>query len=86
MSPCIHALETGLSSDPLMNRMVSQLDGYTLVSNSDAHSPAKLGREANVLDTELNYAAMKRAIETGNRLDLGVTAPAHGLTLIKVFY
>ena len=65
MSPCIHALETGLSSDPLMNRMVSQLDGYTLVSNSDAHSPAKLGREANVLDTEMNYAAMKRAIETG---------------------
>lgn len=65
MSSCIHALETGLSSDPPMNRMVSGLDGYTLVSNSDAHSPAKLGREANVLDAELSYTAMKRAIETG---------------------
>ncbi len=61
----IHALETGLSSDPPMNWRVSQLDGYTLVSNSDAHSPQKLGREGNLLDTELSYPAMKRAIETG---------------------
>jgi len=61
----IRALETGLSSDPPMNWRVSQLDRYTLVSNSDAHSPQKLGREANLLDTELSYPAMKRAIETG---------------------
>lgn len=61
----IHALETGLSSDPPMNWRVSQLDGYTLVSNSDAHSPQKLGREANLLYTDLSYSAMKRAIETG---------------------
>lgn len=65
MSGYIHALETGLSSDPPMNRRVSMLDGYTLVSNSDAHSPAKLGREANLIDGKLDYPAMKRAIETG---------------------
>lgn len=61
----IHALETGLSSDPPMNWRVSQLDGYTLVSNSDAHSPQKLGREGNLLDTALSYPALKHAIETG---------------------
>lgn len=65
MSPYIKALETGLSSDPPMNRRVSMLDGYTLVSNSDAHSPSKLGREANLLEGEMSYPAMKRAIETG---------------------
>jgi len=65
MSPYVHALETGLSSDPPMNRMVSMLDKYMLVSNSDAHSPAKLGREANILDTGLSYGQMKHAIETG---------------------
>lgn len=65
MAPYIHAMETGLSSDPLMNRRLSMLDGYTLVSNSDAHSPAKLGREANLLDCELSYPSVKHAIETG---------------------
>ena len=61
----IHALETGLSSDPLMNRRVPMLDGYTMVSDSDAHSPAKLGRECNLIETELSYPALKRALETG---------------------
>ena len=65
LTPHIHALETGLSSDPPMNRRLSQLDGYLLVSNSDAHSPAKLGREANVLDSEMSYPALKRALDTG---------------------
>ena len=65
MSPFVHALETGLSSDPLMNRRLSMLDQYILISNSDAHSPAKLGREANILSCEMNYPALKRAIETG---------------------
>ncbi|MBQ7867427.1 MAG: UvrD-helicase domain-containing protein [Clostridia bacterium] len=65
MTPYIHAMETGLSSDPLMNRRLSMLDQYTLVSNSDAHSPAKLGREANLLDCEMSFPALKRAIETG---------------------
>ena len=61
----IHAVETGLSSDPPMNWRVSQLDGLTLVSNSDAHSPAKLGREANLLDTGRTYPELVRAIRTG---------------------
>ena len=64
----IHALETGLSSDPPMNWRVSALDRYQLISNSDAHSPAKLGREANLLDCELSYRGLKRAIETGEGL------------------
>ena len=65
LSGYIRALETGLSSDPPMNWRVSDLDGRTLVSNSDAHSPAKLAREANVLSVEAGYPALKRAIETG---------------------
>ncbi len=51
----IHAIETGLSSDPAMNWRLSALDKVTLISNSDAHSPAKLGREANVFDCEMDY-------------------------------
>ena len=65
LTPHIHAVETGLSSDPPMNWRVSQLDGLTLVSHSDAHSPAKLGREANLMDTPLTYPGMVRAIRTG---------------------
>ncbi len=65
MAGGIHALETGLSSDPPMNWRVSQLDKYTLVSNSDAHSPQKLGREGNLLEGPLSYPSLKRAIETG---------------------
>ncbi len=64
----IHALETGLSSDPPMNRRLSQLDKYHLVSNSDAHSPAKLGREANMLEGDLSYPGLKRALDTGEGL------------------
>jgi len=61
----IFALETGLSSDPMMNWMVSSLDRYSLLSNSDAHSPEKLGREANVFELkELSYAAIINAIRT----------------------
>jgi len=61
----IRAVETGLSSDPPMNRLCSFLDGYTLISNSDAHSPEKLGREANLLDTDLSYPAIIGAL-SGN--------------------
>lgn len=60
----IFALETGLSSDPRMNWRLSALDRYTLVSNSDAHSPDKLGREANVLDCELSYDSIVDAIRS----------------------
>ena len=67
----IFAVETGLSSDPPMNWRLSQLDRYTLVSNSDAHSPAKIGREACVFDTELSYFAMRAALE--NRSGYGGT-------------
>ncbi len=59
----IYAGETGLSSDPAMNWRVSGLDKITLISNSDAHSPAKLGREANVFDTDISYQAITEAIK-----------------------
>jgi uncharacterized protein (TIGR00375 family) len=61
----IFALETGLSSDPVMNWRISGLDRYRLVSNSDAHSPPMLGREATVFDTDLDYFAIRQALETG---------------------
>ncbi|HXI09333.1 MAG TPA: endonuclease Q family protein, partial [Thermodesulfobacteriota bacterium] len=59
----IHAIETGLSSDPRMNWRVSALDGITLISNSDAHSPSKLGREANVLDCPMDYGEIMKVIK-----------------------
>jgi len=62
----IYAIETGLSSDPLMNWRLSALDKITLISNSDAHSPQKIGREANVFDTELSYTAIAEAIKAKN--------------------
>ncbi|KPL10678.1 DNA helicase UvrD [candidate division TA06 bacterium SM1_40] len=60
----IFSLETGLSSDPAMNWRISALDSYTLMSNSDAHSPTKLGREANVFDCELSYDAIREVLKT----------------------
>ena len=65
LAPHIFAVETGLSSDPPMNWRVSSLDRFRLVSNSDAHSPEKLGREVCVFDTDLDYFALRRALETG---------------------
>ena len=59
----IFAIETGLSSDPPMNWRLSCLDKITLISNSDSHSPQKIGREANVFDTDLNYSAIVEAIK-----------------------
>ncbi|VEN75433.1 DNA helicase [Candidatus Desulfarcum epimagneticum] len=66
LTPHIFALETGLSSDPPMNWRVSALDGLTLVSNSDAHSPMKLGREANLFDADLDYDDIVSAMKTGD--------------------
>ncbi|HAZ10853.1 MAG TPA: DNA helicase UvrD [Candidatus Omnitrophica bacterium] len=54
----IYALETGLSSDPGMNWQWSKLDRFNLISNSDSHSPQKIGREANVFDIEMSYKAV----------------------------
>lgn len=64
-APHVFALETGLSSDPPMNWRVGRLDRFRLISNSDAHSPAKLGREATVFDVVPDYFAIRRALETG---------------------
>ncbi len=66
LTPHIFALETGLSSDPPMNWRVSGIDRYTLVSNSDAHSPEKLAREATLFDTALSYPAIFDALRTGD--------------------
>jgi uncharacterized protein (TIGR00375 family) len=54
----IYALETGLSSDPGMNWQWSKLDRFNLISNSDSHSPQKIGREANVFDVDMSYKAI----------------------------
>jgi uncharacterized protein (TIGR00375 family) len=58
----IRAVETGLSSDPAMNWRLSFLDQVALISNSDAHSPRKLAREANILNCELSYARVCKAL------------------------
>ena len=73
----IFAVETGLSSDPLMNWRCAQLDRFFLVSNSDAHSAEKIGREANLFDTELSYFAMVDALRAGD--------PARALGTIEFF-
>jgi uncharacterized protein (TIGR00375 family) len=63
LSSHVFALETGLSSDPAMNRLVSALDRFTLISNSDCHSPGKIGREATVFDTRFDFFGMKTALQ-----------------------
>lgn len=73
LTPHIFALETGLSSDPPMNWRVSGLDRYTLVSNSDAHSPAKLGREATLFTGELSYDAIFAAMRSADPTCFGGT-------------
>ena len=63
----IYALETGLSSDPQMNWRVSSLDRFTLISNSDAHSPSRLGREANVFSQRIGYKDIKKILREKNK-------------------
>ncbi|MEI6831243.1 MAG: endonuclease Q family protein [Candidatus Omnitrophota bacterium] len=63
----IFALETGLSSDPAMNWRLSALDKFTLISNSDAHSPQKIGREGNVFECELNYKTIREVLKTKDK-------------------
>ena len=75
----IHALETGLSSDPAMNWRISSLDKYTLVSNSDAHSywPWRLGRECTVFDIKWSYDELIRAIRTKKGLAETIEVDPH---------
>ncbi len=65
-TPHIHAIETGLSSDPAMNWRWSALDRISLISNSDAHSPAKIGREANLFQCEATFNAIIQTIKEKN--------------------
>ncbi len=77
----IHAIETGISSNPTMNRRISKLDKYNLVSFSDPHSshPWRLGREATLLDCDLTYKAILNAIRTGKGLKGTIEAnPEYG--------
>ncbi len=66
-TPKIFAGETGLSSDPAMNWRLSALDRFSLISNSDAHSPSKIGREANVFNCELNYKTIREVLRTKDK-------------------
>ncbi len=68
MTPHIRAIETGLSSDPAMNWRLSQLNDITMISNSDAHSLAKLGREANIFIGEhISYRDIVGALSSGKK-------------------
>lgn len=71
LSHQIYAVETGLSSDPFMNWRFSDLDRLTLVSHSDAHSPSKLGREANIINCQLSYQDIFDAIKTNDQRMVG---------------
>jgi DNA helicase-2/ATP-dependent DNA helicase PcrA len=62
MTPHIHAIETGLSSNPPMNWALSSLDRFAVISNSDAHSPNKLGREATIFEMAPSYPAFAAAL------------------------
>jgi uncharacterized protein (TIGR00375 family) len=71
LTPLLAAVEMGLSTDPAMNWMCSFLDGFSLLANSDAHSPDKLGRNANLLATDLSYAALREAVVRGDERLVG---------------
>lgn len=73
LSGHIFAAETGLSSDPAMNRLVSSLDRLTLISNSDAHSASKLAREANIFHCAPGYTAIRAAMEEPQTKQFGGT-------------
>lgn len=66
-TPKIYSIETGLSSDPAMNWRWSKLDRFCLISNSDSHSPSKIGREANVFKEAINYKELVRILKTKDK-------------------
>ena len=65
LTPYIYAVETGLSTDAPMNWLCSFLDRFTLISNSDAHTPEKLGRNANIFNCDLSYESITNALKSG---------------------
>jgi len=65
LTPHIGAIETGLSSNPPMNWAVSSLDRFGIISNSDAHSPEKLGREATIFEMEPSFVGLAEALSGG---------------------
>ncbi|MCL5090548.1 MAG: endonuclease Q family protein [Patescibacteria group bacterium] len=71
LTPEIKAIETGLSSDPFMNWRLTSLQNLAIISNSDAHSPEKLGREATILNCEMNYRDLAEAIKTNDQRIIG---------------
>jgi len=82
----IFAIETGLSSDPAMNWRLSKLDNIALISNSDAHSPENLGREANVFEGEnIDYFSMMSAIKNKGESDTRKTLPLKFTSTIEFF-
>jgi len=78
MTDYIFALETGLSSDPEMNSLCSFLDDFTLVSNSDAHSPDKIGREVTIVDSPLDYFSIREALKDKRRVKTVEFYPQEG--------
>ncbi|OGX19248.1 MAG: DNA helicase UvrD [Omnitrophica WOR_2 bacterium RBG_13_44_8b] len=66
-TPKIFAIESGLSSDPEMSWRLSSLDRFSIISNSDSHSPQKIGREANVFNCELNYKTIREVLKTKDK-------------------
>ncbi|MDD2717148.1 MAG: UvrD-helicase domain-containing protein [Candidatus Wallbacteria bacterium] len=78
LSQHIFAAETGLSSDAPMNWLVSTLDQCTLLANSDAHSPDRIGRNANILHTELSFFSIKQAMQSGGQVETVHLFPQEG--------
>ncbi|MCJ7805766.1 endonuclease Q family protein [Patescibacteria group bacterium] len=87
LAPEIYAIETGLSSDPAMNWRIAELSSRRIVSFSDAHSPAKMGREATAFElSEISYENIRKAIvgkweDRGEKLDIEVGSEKSKLSL-----
>jgi uncharacterized protein (TIGR00375 family) len=86
-SKYIYAIETGLSSSPEMNWRWSALDNVTLISNSDAHSPSKLGREVNIFEGEkIDYNLIRQAIMNGPVIQRNDSSPSLRLVQTIEFF